>query len=355
MMRFIYKISPLRKLLTALRSHSHNLSLLNREKKPKITIAIKRNNHTFEISPEEFDSFTFKTGDQLSILPEVSTSLLFRTPDGSLHYRTNQDCSIRIPSTMTLSSYKDYLIPEHLCILTGAGTHTLDPIGQKHIDNYHKYMGLWSEMVFLEIGCGIGRDVFQLLPIIQDKGNYVGIDVTQDSIQWLKKNVGEKHPNFSFYHFDAAHELYNPLGKKKSLDFHLPVQNNTIDRIALGSVFTHLFEDEVVHYLHEIKRALKPDGLAYATFFLYEDVAISASRKKSCTPFNLRFEHPNGEGCYVNDPVYKTGAVAYTKEAILRMIDKAGLKLAKPMIRGSWSGLFPDSDDGQDVAILGHK
>jgi SAM-dependent methyltransferase len=194
-----------------------------------------------------------------------------------------------------------------------------------------------------------------MVPFLNKKGKYIGIDVTRDSIVWLQKNITPHHPNFTFHHFDAKHELYNPLGSKTSFDFRFPVEDQSVDRIAVGSVFTHLFEDEVVHYMKEIKRVLKPDGLAYATFFLYADDAITASRKKSATSFNLRFEHPYGDGCFVNDATYKTGAVAYTHDAILRMMNKANLKLSKPLIRGYWSGLFSNSDDGQDVAILGNS
>ncbi|MFH1066667.1 MAG: class I SAM-dependent methyltransferase [bacterium] len=254
---------------------------------------------------------------------------------------------------MILTPYKQYEIPEHLCVLTGAGSDTLDPIGRKHVENYAKYMGLWPEMTFLEIGCGIGRDAFQMLLILSHSGKYIGIDVTRDSIAWLQKNITRQHPNFEFYHFDAKHELYNPLGLKTSHDFKLPVADGSVDRIALGSVFTHLFEDEIIHYLKEIKRALNPNGLAYATFFLYSQEAIAASRAKSRTPFNLRFEHPHGDGCFANDANYKTGAVAYTDEAIKRMIGYAGLKLVRPYIKGAWSGLYSDADDGQEVAILG--
>jgi ubiquinone/menaquinone biosynthesis C-methylase UbiE len=46
-----------------------------------------------------------------------------------------------------------------------------------------------------------------------------------------------------------------------SLDFTLPVPDKSVDRIALGSVFTHLFEREIVHYMREIGRVLKPNGL----------------------------------------------------------------------------------------------
>ncbi len=328
------------------------LNLFKNKKASKTEISITRWDQSYSISPEEFDHFAFKSGDQLTVKPRNAKSQLFKTPDGNLHIKTSKGTAIRIPPTMTLTPFNEYLIPEHLCVLTGAGTHTLEPIGRSHIANYQKYMQLWPEMTFLEIGCGIGRDAFQILPLLNHVGKFIGIDVTHDSIAWLQKNISSKHPNFTFYHFDAQHELYNPLGSKKSFDFKLPVKDSSVDRIALGSVFTHLFEDEIIHYLSEMRRVLKTGGQAYATFFLYEDNAVLASRTKSATPFNLRFEHPYGDGCYVNDPVYKTGAVAYTHEAIQRMIHKTGLKLTRPLIRGSWSGLFQDSDDGQDVAIL---
>ena len=319
-----------------------------------LRIVITRGQEQYVIAPEEFENFMFVSGDQLDITPRVLANRLVKTPDGHRHLMIDEGKAIRLPPKMEFTSYEGYLVPEHLCLLTGAGVETLGPIGKKHIENYIKYMGVWPETTFLEIGCGIGRDVFQLLPILGRSGSYIGVDVTRDSITWLQRNVTSVYPNFTFYHFDAEHEIYNPLGSKKSFDFSLPVPDRSVDRISIGSVFTHLFEGEVVHYLKEIKRVLNSDGLAYATFFLYSEEAITASRAKSATPFNLRFEHPYGDGCFVNDPFYKTGAVAYTHEAILRMINEAGLRLACPLIRGCWSGLFLDSDDGQDVAILEH-
>ena len=136
------------------------------------------------------------------------------------------------------------------------------------------------------------------------------------------------------------------------MDFRLPLPNQSVDRIALGSVLTHIFEDEIVHYMCEMRRVLKPDGLAYVTFFLYTDEAVAASRRDNLTPYNLRFEHAYGDGCYVNDARYPTGAVAYTQEAMDRMIAKSGLKLARPFLRGMWSGIYPNAEDGQDVALL---
>jgi hypothetical protein len=49
---------------------------------------------------------------------------------------------------------------------------------------------------------------------------------------------------------------------------------------------------------------LKRDGLAYATFFLYSEAAVAASRQVKRVA--LTFEHSNGDGCFVNDPDYPT-------------------------------------------------
>jgi hypothetical protein len=151
-----------------------------------------------------------------------------------------------------------------------------------------------------------------------------------------------------------VHELHNPLGSKTTLDYPLPAPDRSIDRIGLQSLLTHIFEEEIVHYLSEISRVLKADGLAYVTFLLYSEEIVAASRINDLTPYGLRFEHSYGDGCYVNSAQYPTGGVAYTDEAMQRMVKRAGLRLARPYLKGTWSGYHADADDdGQDVAILG--
>ena len=315
-----------------------------------IRVLVGRGREKLFIEPDAFDDFLFQSGDRLNVTP--SGSELARTPDQHVHLRKNDGMAIRIPPTVSYTTYRGYQIPDHLIVLTGAGGETLEPIGKAHIANYEKFMGLNAGAKFLEIGCGIGRDALQLLDLLGSNGQYIGIDVTRDLIVWCQKNITSAYPNFEFYHFDAEHELYNPLGTKTSMDFKLPVADGSIDRIALGSVFTHLFEEEIVHYMKEIRRVMKPDGRAYATFFLYSDETVAASRRNDLTSFNLRFEHTYGNGCFVNDLNYPTGAVAYTDEAMRRMIDLAGLRLERPYLKGWWSGLHAVPDDGQEVAIL---
>ena len=104
--------------------------------------------------------------------------------------------------------------------------------------------------------------------------------------------------------------------------------------------------------MKEFRRVLKPSGLVYASSFLYSQEAIAAAQLKGNTPWKATFARELGEGVYGNDPGYPRGAVAFTDGAMRRMIDAAGLRLVRPYLKGWWSGLHDQPEDGQDVAIL---
>jgi ubiquinone/menaquinone biosynthesis C-methylase UbiE len=205
----------------------------------------------------------------------------------------------------------------------------------------------------IDLGCGIGRDAFQLLNYLGPGGRYIGIDVTRDSIVWCQKAITTKYPKFTFHHCDAVNELYNPFGAKTSMDYRFPVADASVDRIVLASVFTHLLEDEATHYLKEVRRVLKPGGLVYASFFQYTADALEAAKNDGNTSWKATFKCEYGNGVYGNDPIYPRGAIAYTDEAFQRMIDKAGLRLVRPYLKGWWSGFHGDqAEEGQYAAIL---
>jgi hypothetical protein len=138
----------------------------------------------------------------------------------------------------------------------------------------------------------------------------------------------------------------------EKLDFRLPVPEASVDRIFLASVFTHLFEEEVLHYMKESARVLKLGGLIYATFFLHTAEALAAAETKGTTPWKARFDWMLGDGVFSNDRTYPRGAVAFTDDAMRRLIAASGLRLARPYLKGAWSGFHAEPDDGQDVAIL---
>ncbi len=258
-----------------------------------------------------------------------------------------------MPEVWKLFEFKGFRIPEHLITLTGAGSETLDWIGSAHIRNYQRAMGLPPSMSFVDVGCGIGRDAFQLLDHLDANGRYVGIDVTRDSIAWCQRHITPRDARFTFHHFDAVNELYNPFGRHRTMDFRLPSPDASVDRIGLASVFTHLLEDEVLHYMKEFRRVLKPEGRVHASFFLYSREAIEAAHKLGTTAWKATFAIPLSDGVYANDPDYPRGAVAYTDATLRRLMREAGLATDQPYVKGSWSGLHGDAaEEGQDAVIL---
>jgi SAM-dependent methyltransferase len=318
-----------------------------------IQIVITRGEKEWVIAPEFFEAFSFEDGDQLGVIPAEKAAQLPNTW-GDTHIQVRSGAAIRVPSVYQFFAYKGFDIPVHLITLTGAGPETFEAIGKGHIQRFQKHVGIEPDMRILDIGCGIGRDAFQLFEFLSPRGEYIGIDVTQDSIVWCRNNISKRHSNFLFHHFDAENELYNPYGSKTSMDFTLPVEDSSVDRIFLSSVFTHLLEPEVLHYMKEFRRVLKPTGLAYASFFHLTSEALEAAKTKRNTAWEAKFDIPLGNGAFANDPQYPRGAVGFTDEAAKRLIEQAGLRLDRPFLKGWWSGLYGDAaEDGQDVMVLG--
>ena len=251
--------------------------------------------------------------------------------------------------------YNGYGIPVVLVNLTGGGVDDWDQISKYHVEMYRRYSPLNKEDTVLEIGCGVGRDAIQLSKILNTRGKYVGIDIIKDSIDWASSNITKRHKNFRFNYYDIGSQIHNGGGKLKTTNIKLPMKNESVDRIFLHSVFTHMFERDIVHYMKEFKRVLKPDGLVLASFFVIDKLSLEKVRstnggKKHRHP--LSFNYSRSPGCYINDNNYPEGAVGYAPYRIKKMLVRSGLGIHDGFIhRGSWSGI-PGASNGQDILIL---
>jgi SAM-dependent methyltransferase len=125
-----------------------------------------------------------------------------------------------------------------------------------------------------------------------EDGSYMGVDVSEPSIVWCQENITRRHANFRFDHLNIRSEFYNPLGTLSGSEVRLPVASGSIDRIILQSVFTHMFEPDITHFLHEFRRALRTDGRVFASFFVLGEESM---RLAMTTPDVLTFRHPRPE------------------------------------------------------------
>jgi SAM-dependent methyltransferase len=248
--------------------------------------------------------------------------------------------------------YREYSIPVPLINLTGGGVETWDVIAQGHMDQYARYAPISPDASVLEVGCGVGRDAIQLADHLSPDGRYVGIDIIRPSIEWCQANIGARHPHFTFYHLDIQSQIHNPGGSSQARDVRLPVASRSADRILLQSVFTHMFRRDIVHYLREFRRILKPGGKVVASFFLIDDEARRAIDAGRGDPrFGLTFQFRRGWGCWINDQEFPEGAVAYSLEALSEMLKDSGMVLDQPVHRGHWFGRM-EYPDGQDIVVL---
>ena len=156
--------------------------------------------------------------------------------------------------------YEGYKIPVELVEMTGGGPDTWDVISVGHMDQYERYCPILADHDVLEIGCGVGRDAIQLTRTLSPAGSYVGVDIIRPSIEWCQGNITTRFPNFRFEYLDIHSQIHNPVGTAAVTEVTLPVADDSIDRIVLQSVFTHMFEGDIVHYLHEFRRVLRDDG-----------------------------------------------------------------------------------------------
>jgi ubiquinone/menaquinone biosynthesis C-methylase UbiE len=247
-----------------------------------------------------------------------------------------------------LFEYRGYEIPVDLVNLTGGGTDTWDAISKGHMVEYERYCPIAPDHAVLEIGCGVGRDAIQLTTHLSSAGKYIGIDIIKPSIEWCQQNISTKYPNFAFHYLDIGSQIHNPAGTQAVTAVTLPVRTWSIDRIVLHSVFTHMFRDDIVHYLREFARVLRPGGRVMASVFVVDDESLELAR---ATGQSLTFDFPYGDGCRINDERFPEGAIGYTVPALDAMLSAGGLELVGPIHRGFWCGRT-GTDDGQDVLVL---
>ena len=150
----------------------------------------------------------------------------------------------------------------------------------------------------------------------------------------------------------SAHDVFmagfNPQALNRIAP--LPGMEHGSDLVIGHSVFTHITESAVLHYLTECGRLLHPEGVLRSTWFLCE---------KAYFPMMQDFQN----ALYINefDPA---NAVIYDRQWLVRTIQSVGLVIVNakpPSVRGfHWqllmqpsSGGSPSVDLGPDLAPFG--
>lgn len=221
-------------------------------------------------------------------------------------------------------------------------------IGAEFLTHFVRLGGLDPHDRVLEIGCGIGRMALPLTQYLSAPGRYTGVDVVAAGIAWCADTITPVYPDFSFRHIDLRHDIYNPGGSKPTEAVALPFADGGFDFIYLTSVLTHLRTAEVVAYVAEIARLLRPGGRCLVSLFLLDGQALAGLRAgRSRLPFDPDAAGPEHSA----DPDHPTGAVAYDEVFLIGLFEAAGLPLARPVVHGHWSGGRP-AEGFQDICVF---
>lgn len=162
----------------------------------------------------------------------------------------------------------------------------------------------------LEIGSGCGRFAYALKHVGAYAGTYNGVDVDEEMVQWCQANLEDGRTRFHFA--DVYNSLYNPGGISEPYVF--PVDDRSQDLVIGQSVFTHLLEDDLMHYVDEAFRVLRPDGRMLMSVFCVDDVDAGG---------RWTFRHRRGNA-YLENASYPEAAVAYERDYLVGVGARAG-------------------------------
>jgi len=201
----------------------------------------------------------------------------------------------------------------------------------------------------LDIGCGIGR---MALPLTQylEAGSYDGVDIVADGVDWCTQNITSRYEKFRFHHLDLGHAIYNPAGKKATVDLRLPFADGSFDFVFMTSVVTHFHADDVRAYAREIRRVMAPGARLFFTAFMLNAPAREGLRAgKGAYSFDGAALEPE----IYADPANPLAGVAFDENYLLASFLAVGLRRNQQAVYGRWSGRATPGPSFQDINVLG--
>ena len=206
--------------------------------------------------------------------------------------------------------------------------------------------GMGPDSVVLDVGCGYGRLALGILHSTDHRGPYLGFDILRRQIDWCRHSISPTFPNVQFAHLDIRNDRYNPLGVIDPTETSFPARSASTDVAAVFSVFTHLYRADIERYLQEIRRTLRPGGVAVTTWFVFEDERLA----QIASPASMYpMVHVLDDETRYSDPTDPLRAIAYRERTMRSMAAAAGLQVESVAL-GSWAGEAGATH--QDLVIL---
>lgn len=190
------------------------------------------------------------------------------------------------------------------------------------------------ESRIVDIGSGVGKSAVALRDFGYNgerfRGHYHGFDVDRGMVDWSRAHFPADR--FAFTWVDMNSRVYNPggsVGNRPPLEY----PESSADLVLSQSLFSHLLEDDIRHYLRESHRMLRPGGVMSMTFFCLDDLEALGLLGGRWT-----FRHAAG-AARVENQRYPESAVAYRRDWMLEEARQAGFASAEVILPAPQSTL----------------
>ncbi|UJP06180.1 MAG: methyltransferase domain-containing protein [Nitrosomonas sp.] len=183
----------------------------------------------------------------------------------------------------------------------------------------------------LDIGCGYGRLAYGLR-YHNYSGQYEGYDILSRHIAWLNENFqDERGGDYSFRYVNIYNERYNPGGDDAS-ELILPYLAGEFDTLVSLSVFTHLYEEDLLAYFGRLAKLIQEGGIWIATFFCVEqDFSLEAQPEDSIYPLVRKIS----KNAYIHSEDEPLLVIAYSEPFLLEMFAREGFEVVRRR-KGRW-------------------
>lgn len=116
-------------------------------------------------------------------------------------------------------------------------------------------LGMTPTSRVLDVGCGTGQLAEPLVKHLVPGGLYYGTDLAGPAIEFCKKKF--PYPNFHFIKNDQS---------------VIPIKGIEFDFIYLGSVFTHMYPEDIRGMLVDLRRLMAPTGMVIVDAFVSPEI-----------------------------------------------------------------------------------
>jgi SAM-dependent methyltransferase len=214
-------------------------------------------------------------------------------------------------------------VPCDIEIFTGGDAQNFLQIGVAVLADLIQNAELHENSRVIEIGSGIGRVA---VPMTQwlESGHYAGFEIVPAGVEWCRREVTSKYPNFKFEHIDVYNEGYNPTGSSSLQDFALRAPFGQYDVAVFCSVFTHLIAIDAETYFRLMAEHVAPGGYLWSTWFLMDaEARDSVKAGKSSLSFILRDERT----FHLDEKGVSTAAVAFDADYLRSLFRENGFSI----------------------------